>query len=663
MLGLPSLGGTFLGGPAVTPDSDLFPHLAVEVAFTTGAFEEPVWVDISEDVRHWDTTRGRNRELERFQPGRATVVLSNLQRQYDSQNAGGPWSGYLKPMRRIRIRNTFDGVTYTNFDGFIDRWVLDYPLTGKDATATVIATDFSKVAARTDLARSVYTSLVQDAEPEIWWRFDDAGYPTTVLDSSGNGNHGTVVGSPDFQVEPLIVKDGGQAVHMPIDINNPSDKGVNLDLSDHGLTISGATPFAVEFWLRRNPNNGASGAGGVESYFYLTDDSFSATPIRFGAFMNNSTNSKLLWQAVNDAETLNWGVETNFNLDLDTTYHVVLVHGSDRVLRIYVNGVDVSQATGGLSGTTTAGTINADVLKFLERGQVTTPDVIVDEFALYLGTVPSLADFAEHYAAGVAPWDGDSPGERAGRILDLVSLPDDLRELDDGDVSFQSASLGTTALEHLQKVGESEFGLLFVSAAGVVRLIDRESLSARVPLGVFGDTDVDGWTLGSSLLGSTTILGEPHGEVGYRSITFDDGDTVIRNRATISRLDGVARTAEDTGSADEFGRFDYTLDGLLHDDDDYSEDYAEFVVAEYAEPRRRVSQLGVGPANAAERAGLYPQILGRELGDLVRVRHHPPGGGDRFEQTCVVEGVSLSGVPKMLSAVFVLSPAPTTDLF
>ncbi|HKY77446.1 MAG TPA: hypothetical protein VJS45_14960, partial [Acidimicrobiia bacterium] len=143
--GLAPYGSALYGGPMVaSPPAQTDTTLQVELSLA-GALASPVWVDITSDVRWFDTTRGRNRELERVQPGRATIVLSNLSRQYDSANPSSPYAGHLKPMRRIRIRETFNGVTYPLFDGYVDRWVLDYPGVGKDAIATVVATDAFKI--------------------------------------------------------------------------------------------------------------------------------------------------------------------------------------------------------------------------------------------------------------------------------------------------------------------------------------------------------------------------------------------------------------------------------------------------------------------------------------------------------------------------------------
>lgn len=610
-------GATYGGGDVADIQADTDASLAVEVSFTTGALEEPVWVDITPDVRLWDTFRGRNRELERFQPGRATVVLSNRERQYDSVNEDGPWFGYLKPMRRMRIRETFSGVTFSHFDGYVDRWQLDYPGTGKDATATLVATDGFKIHARADLPVSVYFDEVRADGPVLWWRLDDPQYRFAALDASGNGRTGTPNGNVRFGGETLIVNDPGGSLQL----EEATDTNVEAS-----LTLNAANPFAFEFWFKWDEL--PSGAA-ILAHFTSggnADVNFQINPITLKSgfvYTNNAGGS--------------FSAQPNFSFVVGRRYHIVCTHASDRVLRVFIDGAetpyDVQDTTTGATDLTLAAVGSSSSATAANRA-------LVDEFAVYT-TVPSDTRIGVHRGAGIAPWENDLPGDRIGRVLDETGWPDELREIDGGAETLQTAALNTAALEHLQKVAETEFGLLFMSADGKVRFVDRAAVLARVP--------------------HPATFGDAAGEVGYSTITFDDGDQVIRNRATISRIDGIARSDEDAASVTEFGRFDYFLDGLLHDTDQYSQDYAELIVAEYKDPRRRVTSLGFAARAAGEEADLA-HILGVRLGDSVEVRNRPPGAGDVFDQTCVVEGIRHTGTPGgERETTWMLSPELSTN--
>lgn len=618
------------------PQDDTDTILSVEVAFTTGALEEPVWVDVTADVRAWDTTRGRGRELERMQPGRATIVLANRERQYDSHHATGPHYGNLKPMRRVRIRETFNGVTYPIFDGFVDGWHLDYPEMGLDATATIVATDAFKIFGRTDLPRSVYDDLVLAAAPDVYWRLDEtkqAEEDTSLValnyGTLGPAANGTYVGPPELGGEALVVNDPGSSMGVVSSDASPGtgDMGVQTASSVFTLNPTTTTAWVAELWCIPSQDPGVNGTlfcqraagGSVDIHCYYT----AANTFVLNVF----------------ADATDYSVNTSpTTYQPHARYHIVTKVVPGESVKMWVNGVlhDDVDVMGPdydeLPGLFSVGTLGA-------AGGFNW-DGAISHFAVWRGAAAvafGSTQVAEHYAAGTHPWQDDQPAGRAGRVLDEIGWPAGWRNLDTGNVALQSASFGHTALEHLQKVAETEFGLLFMGRDGNVRLVGREALFGRDP--------------------DPAVIGDGAGEVGHKGLEFDDGDTVIRNRATISRLNGVAKTTADTGSETEFGRFDYALDGLLHRADSYSLDYANLIVGEYHEPRRRVTGLALGPPAADADATLLPQMLGRELGDAVLVKDTPLGGGDRFEQTCVIEGVTQRWDPHAgRTAAWVLSP-------
>lgn len=651
--GQPYAGGPHAGDTmlAAAIPVDVEPrNFAVEVSFTTDALAEPVWVDISGDVRAWDTTRGRSRELERFQPGRATVVLDNTSGAYDSANATGPWFGNLRPMRRIRIRETFSGATYPRFDGYVDRWQLD--TTHVDSTVTVTATDGFKVLNQTDLGVSVYANTVGDDNPKVWWRLDDnqvqqGDVAATALNSgsTGTADNGTFVGPPTLGEQGLIVHDPGTAMRVTDATLSPGTgkMGVELD-GAFNLTDDGAS-FAVECWVRPaqqaanafvwfNQRDSASEIIQSANCFYIDDANYTQA---FVFLMRNSAAGI-------------FGVESPDGFVPHKPYHLVCKHGPNRAMTIYVNGVAYTTVAtdAGATATTTTGTIPSDALCVGYRlGGAFTLNWAgaIDEFAVYqsaeaVDPLPA-ARVSAHYIAGTTPWTGDLPGVRAGRVLDEAGWPASLRELDAGATTFQSAAIdGQTVLEHLQKTAETEAGAVFVNRSGHVRLISRAALATRVSQATFGDGA---------------------GEIGYRAVRFDDGDATIKNRATISRLNGVAKTASDAASVAEFGTQQYTLDGLLHNTEAHSQSYATWVVTNYEEPARRVVGLEAGPAKAGAEATLYAQILGREIGDVITVKVRPTGGGTAATFVVAIEGEAHRWDPHgMRTATWTLSPIPGT---
>lgn len=163
---------------SITPHgrSGQYPTLTVEIGFSTvssgsstwatGTWSsakwsgrDVVWTDVSDYVRALSTSRERNRDTDTFPVGTATVVLSNKDARFTPANTSGPYtsSGVTKvvPKVPIRIRATWNSVTYGVFYGRINSWRDDYPAQGKDCVTTITCTDVLADLAVIDLAALV----------------------------------------------------------------------------------------------------------------------------------------------------------------------------------------------------------------------------------------------------------------------------------------------------------------------------------------------------------------------------------------------------------------------------------------------------------------------------------------------------------------------------
>ena len=98
----------------------------------------PIWIDITDRVANVSIKRGKNRELERYNSGSASVTLHNEDRTFDPLNTSSPYVGNIIPRRAIRV------VTggYTQFTGVIEDWNLDYDVSGK-SNASIDKTSIS----------------------------------------------------------------------------------------------------------------------------------------------------------------------------------------------------------------------------------------------------------------------------------------------------------------------------------------------------------------------------------------------------------------------------------------------------------------------------------------------------------------------------------------
>ncbi|MGW0805276.1 hypothetical protein [Nonomuraea sp. NPDC002799] len=156
-----------------------------------------VWTSVTPWLKlPLSTSRGSSRvqsPIIRYNPGKATVRLNNTDRRFDSSNLSGPYvSGgrtQVQPMRPVRVRCVWNGVTYHLFKGFADQWDVSWianPGGGSQgySLTTVPATDGFKVLAN---KKRPPTIVVVDGQPvtQTYGEGEDSGSRVDrVLDSA-----------------------------------------------------------------------------------------------------------------------------------------------------------------------------------------------------------------------------------------------------------------------------------------------------------------------------------------------------------------------------------------------------------------------------------------------------------------------------------------------
>jgi hypothetical protein len=108
-----------------------------------GVLGSPIYVlggelfyDVTDKVSNISITRGKNRELDQYDPGLANVVFINNDRTFDPEFAGSPYFGQIVPKKRIRISSGGQ----ISFTGVIDDWNLQYEPSG-DSTVSAACSD------------------------------------------------------------------------------------------------------------------------------------------------------------------------------------------------------------------------------------------------------------------------------------------------------------------------------------------------------------------------------------------------------------------------------------------------------------------------------------------------------------------------------------------
>ena len=85
-------------------------------------------VDVSDITLRASIRRGRNRILNKFEAGTATVVLEDTNGDWVPTNTSSPYYGKLLPLRKIRIYADYNSVRYYLYSGYITSYDTNFQL-------------------------------------------------------------------------------------------------------------------------------------------------------------------------------------------------------------------------------------------------------------------------------------------------------------------------------------------------------------------------------------------------------------------------------------------------------------------------------------------------------------------------------------------------------
>ena len=86
-----------------------------------------VIVDVSSQINHIETNRGRTALSDQFQTGSLTLRIVDQAGDFNPQNPSSPFFNLLTPMKKVQITATYNSITYPIFSGFITSYVTTYP--------------------------------------------------------------------------------------------------------------------------------------------------------------------------------------------------------------------------------------------------------------------------------------------------------------------------------------------------------------------------------------------------------------------------------------------------------------------------------------------------------------------------------------------------------
>lgn len=222
--------------------------------------------------------------------------------------------------------------------------------------------------------------------------------------------------------------------------------------------------------------------------------------------------------------------------------------------------------------------------------------------------------------AGGAVGAGEDSGARVNRILDSVDWEQADRDVATGDTTLQATTLSGAALTELYLVSDTEIGELYIDAAGKVVFRNRNA--------ILTDTR-------SNTSQATFSDQAPGLKYSDAVLTYDEEQLV--NVARIARTGGSQQTVQDAMSIASYLTHTYERTDLLMETDTAALNHARFIVYHGKDPELRFSELVIDPQRDPE--NLYPQVLGREVGDRITIEMNPDTG-DPIERDVFIRGIA-----------------------
>ena len=237
---------------------------------------------------------------------------------------------------------------------------------------------------------------------------------------------------------------------------------------------------------------------------------------------------------------------------------------------------------------------------------------------------------------------GQLSGARVNALLDAIDWPASMRDVDPGLTTMQ-ADPGTarTALAALQTVETSEYGALYVDATGSFVFQDRALTS-------------------SSVSGTPIEFNDDGTDISYFDAVWVLNDTLVYNRANVTRAGGSVQTASDAASIEKYFLHSYNQQGLLMETDAVALDYASAYVASRKETTVRCDAITLDLYTDNYNAGIIA-ALDLDFFDPITITTNQPGAST-LSKTLQIFGVAMDISPNRFKVRFT-TLEPIIDAF
>jgi hypothetical protein len=251
-MAMPTLGvsvdfanGPAFGNPLILGD----PSTPLGIGILADAASDVV--DVSDITLRASIRRGRNRILNKFEAGTATVVLEDTNGDWVPTNTSSPYYGKLLPLRKIRIYADYNSVRYYLYSGYITSYDTNFQLGLESiSSVTLQCVDAFRLFSNVAISTVAGTSAGQTTGARMNNLLDVPTFPTSmrVIDTGDS----TVQADPGTERDLLsalqtiensefggfYIDPEGNATFLSRDTLAQKADGTATDFADDGTGIS-----------------------------------------------------------------------------------------------------------------------------------------------------------------------------------------------------------------------------------------------------------------------------------------------------------------------------------------------------------------------------------------------------------------------------------------
>jgi hypothetical protein len=538
------------------------------------------------------------------------------------------------------------------FTGYVERFPQRWEDQGMRGIKPLEAVDALSPLSRTIISQSYSDTVLADG-PSVFVPYDDDSFPQTVQRPTGGQPMipyqvlGSQSASVSFGGDAFL--DGSKAVVLSQQNSDPLTSGDNTQTTRLGTRYGGLTmnpqSFTLEAWVKLSAGQMWFGAGAVPFGESTTNPALHDGPTAKFSIRTFQNRVAIWYTDPNGVDQLN----VFFNQPLyfaDGKWHHIVVE--------CIGGNQAKAYRDGAQGTLVA------TLNFVSTPPVMEINNIYHIVNTFYGDIISTASFANlalytspltvaqltaHYQRGIGNL-GEKSGTRALRLLTQYWSTNVVTDTGKTSMAADFSYNGRSMLDVLQEIADTEAGLVWVDAAGLVHQDSRET-RYTVPTS----------TTAQFVFGERPDLGE----LPYTDLEYDYDPTYVYSQANFTAGGSGKQLPPVVNATTQAAVGQRILSKTLQMANDWDvQQAAQFYVSRYAKPAGapgtgvppRIAGMTIDPSSNPD---LWTAALTLDNGYRVTVKRRTAAGvtvsGDYY-----IEQVNHANNGKKWTVHYELSP-------